>query len=245
MSFGPEPPGFRVAKHHVFTWNIKAGSTQKTTAYTRTYFHISFEFHTQTRRNNSSLLSPERDGPEIPPPRSLWRDQWLYYTAFEVITWRRVWKTHKIFHHALVDKIRSPRRKMCGGGGSLNCNKTPEHYGIKSQPSNTELDQIDHPSRSARGHAGEGHMLFHKVSLACLQCSTVTEHSLQPSLHTEGHVSPAQLSGAHPSETFAPRRNPETIRLTGERGALSRTQMIWLTGDNNFFCQVTGRFMCS
>lgn len=113
-----------------------------------------------------------------------------------------------------------------GGGACLDCNKTPEHYGIKSQPSHTELDQIDHLSWSARGHAGEGHMLFHKVSPACLQCSTVTEHNLQPSLHTEGHVSPAQLSGVHPSETFAPRRNAEIIRLTGECGAFLRMQMI-------------------
>lgn len=38
-----------------------------------------------------------------------------------------------------------------GGGVCLDCGKIPGHYGIKSQPSNTELDQIDHLSRSARG----------------------------------------------------------------------------------------------
>ncbi len=72
--------------------------------------------------------------------------------------------------------------------GYLDCNKTPEHYGIKSRPGNTELDQIDHLSQSAGGLAGEGHMLFHKVRrLPAMQHST--EHNLQPSLHNEGHVS--------------------------------------------------------
>lgn len=56
---------------------------------------------------------------------------------------------------------------------------------IKSQPSNAGLDQIDHLSRSARGPAGEGHMLFHKVRrLSAMQYNT--EHNLQPSPHTEG-----------------------------------------------------------
>lgn len=64
----------------------------------------------------------------------------------------------------------------------LYCNKTPEQYGIKSQPSKAELDQIDHLSRSAQGPAGEGHMLFHKVRrLSAVQHNT--EHNLQPSLH--------------------------------------------------------------
>lgn len=55
-------------------------------------------------------------------------------------------RKHGIFHH--TDNIRNPQRKI---GLSDYCNKTPEHYGIKSQPSNAGLGQIDHLSRSARG----------------------------------------------------------------------------------------------
>lgn len=115
------------------------------------------------------------------------------------------------------DEIRKPTEK---NKGCLDCDKTLEHYGIKSQPSNTELDQIDHLSWSARGPAGEGHMLFHKVRrLPAMQYST--EHILQPSLHAEGHVSlleprSSQLSSVHPSETFAQRWDAEIIRPTGE-----------------------------
>lgn len=65
----------------------------------------------------------------------------------------------------------------------LYCNKTPGHYGIKPQLSNTGLDQIDHLSSSARGPAGEGHMLFSKVRrLSAMQYNA--EHNLQPCLHT-------------------------------------------------------------
>lgn len=80
------------------------------------------------------------------------------------------------------------------------------------------------------GLPGEGHMLFHKVRrLPAMQYST--EHVLQPSLHTEGHVSlpepqSSQLSSVHPSETFAQRLNAEIIRLTGEFGSCLRMQMI-------------------
>lgn len=89
-----------------------------------------------------------------------------------------------------VDKIQNPQEKKWG---CLDRNKTPEHYGIKLQPSNTEPDQIDHLSRSARGPAGEGHMLFHKVRrLPAMQYST--EHNLQPSLRAEGHVSLARAT---------------------------------------------------
>lgn len=177
----PEPIDFRVAKHCIRAWT--RGRNHTATA--KYIFPHLLWSHVPTRRfnwNNSSV-----------------RSRFLQHTHWQTLTWSllalqpflkwlhtlRSVKEAWDFSSRRKDKNKKSRE---GKWGCLDCSKIPGHYGIKSQPSNTELDQIDHLSRSAWGPAGEGRILFHKVRrLPAMQYST--EHNLQPSLHTEGHVS--------------------------------------------------------
>lgn len=86
----------------------------------------------------------------------------------------------------------------------VDCHKTLAHYGIKSQPGNTETGQIDHVSVGA-------HVVSQGKTAACNAVEREA-HSAAIPLHTGGHVSlpeppRSQLSSGYPPETFALRRN--------------------------------------
>lgn len=155
-----------------------------------------------------------------------------------------IWK-HENFHHTTKIKEETHREKW----GCLNCNKTPGHYGIKSQPSSTELDQIDHLSRECSGACRRR---THVVSQGKMPACNAVQYRAQYaaiSAHWRACLSPSeprsrQMSSVHPSETFALHWNAEIIRLTGEFRSCPQMQMTELT-DNDVFYQVTGCFMCS
>lgn len=111
-----------------------------------------------------------------------------------------------------------------GGGGVLIAAKYQGIMGLSRSPATQSWIKLIIWAGVLGGPAGEGRVLFHKVRrLPAMQYST--EHNLQPSLHTEGHVSfpepqkkTRQVPSVHPSETLARCCwNAEVIRMSEER----------------------------
>lgn len=74
------------------------------------------------------------------------------------------------------------------GGGVLIAAKYQGIMGLSRSPATQSWIKLIIWAGVLGGPAGEGRVLFHKVRrLPAMQYST--EHNLQPSLHTEGHVS--------------------------------------------------------
>lgn len=85
------------------------------------------------------------------------------------------------------DKNKKPTEKN-GGGGVLIAAKYQGIMGLSRSPATQSWIKLIIWAGVLGGPAGEGRVLFHKVRcLPAMQYST--EHNLQPSLHTEGHVS--------------------------------------------------------
>lgn len=171
-----------------------------------------------------------------------WRDQWLYYTVFEVITCC-VWEGS--MGSFITQIIYETHREK------LDCltiaTKHQSIMGLSRSPATQGWIKLIIWAGVLGGPAGKGHMLFHKVRrLSAMQYNT--EHNLQPSLHTEGtSLLPepwsSQLSSGHPSETFALCWNAEIIRLTGEFGSCQKNADDLTNWQRHF--QVTGWYVCS
>lgn len=136
-------------------------------------------------------------------------DQWLYSTSFELIPCWMYERNENITCLFLAPRIKWKKPNKTKPIEKLErfyCYNKRKLYGIKSQQSSAELDQIDRLGLSAGGPAGKGHMLFQKV-----RCWSAMQHNAAQSAAISARWRAARSSFSH--RVHAPCRKASTFKL--------------------------------